>query len=144
MLPFVRASLGLAFTSLLVGCGSGHAAGPDPATEPPPPVSIVNSTVVVADCPDAQRMNARQAQREIRDLVQPCSKVPGGAAHFSATLLPNGRIKLASPAGDRTEGVVPTCVLTNPLVHHVRLSSACKLDVELEERKLGEAAPPAP
>lgn len=144
MMPLLRASHPFALTALvLTGCAS-RAGGADVAQPEPLPVSIVSSTVVVAACPDAKRMNARQAQREIRDLVQPCSKVPGGAAHFSATLLPNGRISLASPEGDKTEGVVPTCVLTNPLVHHVRLSAACKLDVALEERTLGSRGEPAP
>ena len=76
----------------------------------------------------------RTAQDAIQKLVGPCAKVPGGKAHFSATLLPGGKIELASPSGDPAEGVVPTCVLQNRLVHRVPLKNACALDVQLDER----------
>ncbi len=106
-----------------------------------PPVSSVSATVVVARCPDAKTMNNRAAQSAIHRLVDPCAAVPGGKAHFSATLLPGGRIELASPSGDPAEGVVPTCVLRNNLLHQVYLKKPCTFDVQLEERA---AAAPAP
>jgi len=116
------------------------------ASEPAgPSVSYVNATVVVARCPDAKTMNNRAAQNTIHRLVDPCAGVPGGKAHFSATLLPGGRIELASPAGDPAEGVVPTCVLRHNLLHQVYLKKPCTFDVQLEERAApGENPPTAP
>ncbi|MEZ4295550.1 MAG: hypothetical protein R3B70_11290 [Polyangiaceae bacterium] len=109
----------------------------DSAGDSPQAVATgVNATVIVAKCPDARRIKVRTAQATIQKLVDPCAKVPGGRAHFSATLLPGGRIELASPEGDPSEGVVPTCVLTNRLTHRVLLRSACTLDVQLDERTL--------
>jgi len=96
--------------------------------------SMVDAAVVVSQCPDQGRMNARLAQSAIRKLVEPCAGVPGGKAHFSAKLLPGGDIELASPEGDAAEGVVPTCVLKNRLRHKVLLKKACVFDVKLEER----------
>jgi hypothetical protein len=119
------------------------AAGPasealDP-TAAPSAISLVTSAVVMDACPDQKRIRNRQATQEIEELVGPCTKVPGGAAHFSATLLPGGRIALASPSGDRDDGVVPTCVLqqANQLRHRLRLTKPCKFDVKLEERVAG-------
>ncbi len=103
----------------------------------------INATVIVSKCPDAGRVNIRTAQDAIQKLVGPCAKVPGGSAHFSAKLLPGGRIELASPEGDPTEGVVPTCVLKNRLVHRVLLKSACTLDVTLDERTVVVGRPEA-
>jgi hypothetical protein len=138
--------IGLAVLATLaiapVGCGGQQKA---PAEENAPDLSIVDATVVVDSCPDAKTMNSKAAHAAINKLVAPCSKVPGGAAHFSATLVPGGRIKLAAPSGDPAEGVVPTCVLSNQLTHRVLLKQACKLDVKLEERKVGgSSAAPAP
>lgn len=137
-------------TAVLVGCSAsqppeppeppGHAHAP--AAEPSSSVSLVNAAVVVSSCPDAAKMNSRQAQISIEKLVSPCTHVPGGAAHFAATLLPGGRIELGSPAGDPAEGVVPTCVLKHRLQHTVLLRKPCIFDVRLDARPL--AGPPAP
>ena len=128
----------------LGGCASSAPpeVPPDPgasATSAPgrnPPVVLVDSAVVVDACPDASRMNAKAAQATIRKLVEPCSSVPGGKAHFSAILHRDGRIQLASPKGDPSRGVVPTCALEHKLVHQVTLSKPCELEVTLEERSL--------
>jgi hypothetical protein len=109
----------------------------------PATASGVNATVIVSKCPDASRINVRTAQDTINKLVGPCASVPGGRAHFSATLQPGGRIELASPEGDPAEGVVPTCVLKNRLVHKVPLKSPCALDVQLDERTVVIAPPEA-
>jgi hypothetical protein len=134
---------------VLVGLGAcwrtAAPAAEGPASEPvdpastPPAISLVTSAVVMDACPDQKRISNRQATREIEELVGPCKKVPGGAAHFSATLLPGGRVELASPSGDRDEGVVPTCVFqqANQLRHRLRLTKPCKFDVKLEERMAG-------
>lgn len=134
-----------AVASLAFGlAGAACSGNPPPATgaadsveagETEPTVATgVNATVIVNKCPDASRVNIRTAQEAIQRLVGPCAKVPGGSAHFSAKLMPGGRIELASPEGDPTEGVVPTCVLKNRLVHRVLLKSPCTLDVTLDER----------
>ena len=92
--------------------------------------------VVVEACPDSKRLDSKKANREIEELVGPCKKVPGGEAHFSATLLPGGRVELGSPAGNPEDGMVPTCVMqqARQLRHKLRLSKPCKFDVKLEQR----------
>lgn len=121
----------------MLGCGGKARSGAEAST--PPGVSMVSSSVVVEACPDSPKMNSKQAAREIEELVGPCTKVPGGAAHFSATLLPGGRVELASPSGDPAAGVVPTCLVQTlgQLKHKVQLTSPCKFDVKLEERAAG-------
>jgi hypothetical protein len=101
-------------------------------------MSLVTSMVVVEACPASRQLDRKAATREIEALVGPCQKVPGGAAHFSATLLPDGRVELASPAGDPAEGVVPTCVLESKAAfrHKLHLAQACRFDVKLEQRSV--------
>lgn len=128
----------------MIGCGP-KAAPPPPASPPPAEhkdsaISLVSSVVVVDACPDYKKLDSKSATREIDELVGPCKKVPGGAAHFSATLVPGGRVELAAPSGDDpSEGVVPTCLLQNinQLKHKLKLASACKFDVKLEGRLAG-------
>ena len=112
-------------------------AAPPPADAPSSdPISLVTSMVIVEACPDSHRLDTKLANREIDELVGPCKKIPGGNAHFSATLLPGGRVELASPSGDPGEGVVPTCIVQNAaqLKHKLKLAKACKFDVKLEQR----------
>ena len=116
---------------------------PKPAAEasfevPRTVTSMVNASAVIAACPDARKMSSKAAAEAINQLVEPCAQVPGGKAHFSATLEPGGKIGLASPEGKVAEGLVPTCVLSHGLNHHVLLSKPCTFDVLLEERKLGK------
>lgn len=133
---------------VIAACGpQAPAAEPEPenAKEPVPvsaPIGLMNASVVLGSCPDGPRMDSRSANVAIQKLVEPCSKVPGGAAHFSATLLPGGRIELASPSGDKAAGMVPTCVLQNQLRHRVLLSRPCEFDVALEERAMSAPVDP--
>ena len=127
-----------ALALLLIGCGGPRPPSADPRPAPPPdgsPVSMVTSSVIMDACPDAAQINTKQASKEIAELVSPCTQVPGGAAHFSATLLPNGRVVLGSPSGDPDEGVVPTCLVKNQaqLKHRLKLRVACRFDVKLEQ-----------
>jgi len=125
---------------VLAACGGGETKPGDGKDDDAPEVTFLNAVVIVESCPEARELDTRRANVAIRKLVAPCSKVPGGAAHFSATLLPGGRISLGSPTGgDPGEGVVPTCVVQGKLEHKVTLRKACKFDVQLEERKV--AAP---
>ena len=119
----------------LMACG--HPAAP--AKPPPPPgraIALVTSFVVLEACPNAKTLDTRRAQLEIEELVGPCTKVPGGAAHFSATLMPGGQVELASPSGDPEMGIVPTCLVQTQaqLRHKLRLAKPCKFDVRLEQR----------
>jgi hypothetical protein len=119
-------------------------ATPDPAGAGDVPhtiTSMVNASAVIGACPDARKMNAKTAAETINKLVEPCAEVPGGKAHFAATLLPGGKIELASPEGKVAEGVVPTCALSHGLTHRLLLTRPCTFDVQLEERKLGRPAP---
>ena len=111
--------------------GSGSATAPSSEVQ-----SLDTSSVTLDACPDSKQMSSKLASREVEELVGPCTSIPGGAAHFSATLLPNGRVELASPSGDRNLGVVPTCLVQsqNQLKHKLRLAHPCRVDVRLEER----------
>lgn len=140
--------LGLAVLALGGSLGLGACAGAKahPAEDavddvPKTTTSLVNASSTVSACPDSKSMNARAATNAINQLVEPCVAVPGGRAHFSATLLPGGKVELASPQGNTADGVVPTCVLRGGLRHKVQLRSACTFDVKLEERKVGSSAP---
>ena len=110
---------------------------PLPPTEPGREMSMVTSAVIVDACPDWKHIDSKRAGKEIEELVGPCIKVPGGAAHFSATLVPGGRVELASPTGDPGDGTVPTCVVqtARQLKHRIKLKSPCKLDVKLEDHR---------
>jgi hypothetical protein len=128
---------------LLAACAAKPAADAAAAPDDVPRTvtSMVNASAVLGACPDARKMNAKMAAEAMNRLVEPCAQVPGGKAHFAATLLPGGRIELASPEGKVADGVVPTCALSHGLSHRVLLARPCTFDVQLEERKLG---PPAP
>jgi hypothetical protein len=133
----VRGATRFLVVSMLFGCGPKSTPTTAATSEPPPaPISLVTSFVVIDACPESKKLDTKLATREIEELVGPCKKVPGGAAHFSATLLPGGRVELAAPSGDVADGVVPTCLLQQQtqLKHKIRLSSACKFDVKLEQR----------
>jgi hypothetical protein len=122
------------------------ACAPKPPAEPVADVprtvtSMVSASAIINACPDARRMNARTATDTINQLVEPCAQVPGGKAHFSAVLLPGGKIELAAPDGKVSEGVVPTCVLSHGLTHKVTLTKPCGFDIQLEERKLPGKTP---
>lgn len=126
----------------LAACSSPAKPPADPKPTDPPPdpaISLVTSMVVIDACPDSKRIDPKAANREIDELVGPCKKVPGGAAHFAAILLPGGSVELASPSGDRSDGVVPTCVLQQQkqLKHKLKLTKPCKFDVKLEQRLSG-------
>jgi hypothetical protein len=130
----------LVVCGLAFGCGSKATtpppADPKPADPQDSAISLVTSVVVIDACPDSKKLDSKSANREIQELVGPCKKVPGGAAHFSAILLPGGQVELASPSGDVNEGIVPTCVMQQQkqLRHKLRLTKACKFDVKLEQR----------
>jgi hypothetical protein len=134
------AALALGGSLGLAACGGAKSA-PAEEVDARAPNTLVNATSVVSACPDSKRMNTRDGSNAINRLVEPCVAVPGGRAHFSATLLPGGKIELASPEGNTADGVVPTCVLHSGLRHKVQLRSPCTFDVQLEERKVSGAAP---
>ena len=120
---------------LAAACG-GAQAGADGDEVPHVSTSLVNASAVVNVCPDGKRMNAKLAADAIQQLVKPCAAVPGGKAHFMATLQPGGKIELTGPDGNPSDGVVPTCVLSHGLKHTVLLKKPCRFDVQLEERKV--------
>ena len=98
-----------------------------------PTVSVVNTSVVFKDCPDAATLSPKAAEAAVKRFVDSCRKVPTGAAHFQVTLLPGGRVEFASPEGDTEGGLVPTCVVNRQPSHRLALQKACKLDVQLDE-----------
>jgi hypothetical protein len=138
-----RLALPIACSLVLAAACGGAQSGDDSAVSgelPSTRTSLVNATAVVSACPGMQRQSAKLATDAIQKLVAPCGAVPGGRAHFSATLLPGGKIELAAPDGDPTDGVVPTCVLQRGLAHKALLKRPCRFDVQLEERKLEAGA----
>ena len=104
-----------------------------------PTVAQVATSFVVQKCPDAPKMNSRKAETALRQMLSPCDSVPGGSVHFAATLMPGGRIELASAPGEPRDGVVPICVLKHTLTHPVSLERPCTFDVRLEASR---RAPP--
>jgi hypothetical protein len=135
----------LAALLAVAACSSSKpAAETPPAEDAPAPLALMNVSVVATTCPQVTKHNARMAENAIRKLVEPCDKVPGGGARFTATMLPGGRIELGSAEGDPTEGTVPTCVVKNQLTHKIQLRKECVFRVELEERPVTPAAPATP
>jgi len=98
-----------------------------------PPIGMVDAAIMFTDCGVVSNMNAKLAQKTMRQLVEACTEVPGGIAQFSATLLVDGRIELA--AADGGVGTVPTCVLHHELKHKVVVRKPCTMQVQITERK---------
>jgi hypothetical protein len=107
-----------------------------PNTEAPPgrAAQIVNATIMTNGCQKLGTTSAQLAERAMYDLVEDCRSVPGGNAHFGATLEPGGRIEITSVRG--YADVVPICVLKHSLVHKVPLAKPCRLDVKIEETRV--------
>jgi hypothetical protein len=132
-------AIGVAVACILCGCVHRSAApGVAPAHEADPgqQVALLHTEFVVSSCPDAKKMDSRAANAAMRKLVEPCAKVPGKAVRFQATLVPGGQIELASPTGERAEGIVPLCAVKNKLTHSLVLKERCTFDVLLEERTI--------
>jgi hypothetical protein len=107
----------------------------------PPPVELVDATILLTDCGTVSNVSAKQAEKTMRQLVEACSEVPGGTAQFTATLLPGGRVELTTP--DAGLQMVPTCVLSHALTHRVVLKRACSMQVQMSERKAATMALPS-
>jgi hypothetical protein len=129
---------------LFGGCAHRRAgAGAEPGKEAAgQQVMLTHTSFVIAGCPDSTKMDSRAADAAMRKMVEPCAKVPGKAVRFQATLVPGGRIEIASETGERAEGVVPICVVKNKLTHPVVLKERCTFTVTLEERDV--SAPTSP
>jgi hypothetical protein len=116
--------------------GAAPAPAPAPSAEPDdlPPVGFGDATIIFTDCGKVSNMNAKLAQKTMRRLVEACNEVPGGTAQFTATLLPDGHIELATSA-DGGLGTVPVCVLHHELKHNVVVSKPCTMQVQMTEKK---------
>jgi len=95
-------------------------------------VASGSTSYVVEDCPDAKKMDANAAEAAMRKLTEPCHSVNAPAADFLATLVPGGRIEIASRGKDGAEGVIPICIVKNRLTHSVILKQRCTFNVKLE------------
>ena len=119
----------------LSACGTKRAAAPPPALPPPPPAQpkarAVSAIVLMNRCADMGPANAKLAEGAMYQLVEGCSTIAGGTAHFAATLHPGGRIELGPVPGQPE--TIPICVLKHALTHKVALQKPCTLDVRLEE-----------
>jgi hypothetical protein len=104
-------------------------------------VASGSTSFVVEDCPDAKKMDAKAAEAAMRKLTEPCHDVNAPAAEFLATLVPGGRVEIASRGKDSAEGVVPICVVKNRLTHSVVLKQRCSFVIKLEPA--GTVAPAA-
>ena len=141
--------LGFALTASCARTKPPEAVTPTPTStsKPEPTVAQIVTSFVVQKCPDSPKMNSRKAETALRQMLSPCDHVPGGSVHFAATLMPGGRIELASAPGAPTEGVVPICVLKHTLTHPVSLERPCTFDVRLEASRRapppGDAGPSA-
>jgi hypothetical protein len=131
---------------LLASCAR-RAAHPPTEAKPSPPASSGGSAVasggtsfVIEDCPDAKKMDAKAAEAAMRKLTEPCHAINAPAADFLATLVPGGRIEIASRGKDSAEGVIPICVVKNRLTHAVALKQRCTFNVKLEPAAAAPAA----
>jgi hypothetical protein len=109
-----------------------EAKSPPPASGAGPSVASGSTSFVVEDCPDAKKMDAKAAETAMRKLIEPCHTVNAPAADFLATLVPGGRIEIASRGKDGAEGVIPVCIVKNRLTHSVALKQRCTFNVKLE------------
>jgi hypothetical protein len=132
----IWASIGIALTASCAKTRPPEAVTPNQA----PTVAQIVTSFVVQKCPDAPKMNAQKAETALRQMLSSCDSVPGGSVHFAATLMPGGRIELASAPGEPRDGVVPLCVLKHTLTHPVPLERPCTFDVRLEASR---RAPPS-
>lgn len=96
-------------------------------------IGSIDATIMFTDCGVVSNMNAQVAQKTMRQLVEACNEVPGGTAQFTATLLVDGRIELATADGGT--GTVPICVLRHELKHKVVVKKPCIMQVKMSERK---------
>jgi hypothetical protein len=126
--------------ALTASCARSKPPEPVTAAKQGPAVIELVTSFVVQKCPDAPKMNSHKAETALRQMLAPCDKVPGGSAHFAATLMPGGRIELAAASGEPTDGVVPLCVLKHTLTHPVSLEKPCTFDVRLEASRRVQSA----
>jgi hypothetical protein len=103
-----------------------------PSTASGPSIASAGTSFVVEDCPDAKKMDSKGVEAAMRKLTEPCHAVNAPAADFLATLVPGGRIELASRGKDGADGVIPMCVVKNSLTHSVALKQRCTFNVKLE------------
>ena len=111
----------------LAACGGAEA-------NAPPSVHEVSAIVALEQCNGLAKQEARHAKEAMDHLVDGCRTVPHGHAHFTVVLHPGGALQFADAdpsAGGR--GEIPICAVSQKLVHSVRLSAPCKMDVRLEE-----------
>jgi hypothetical protein len=143
-MPVVRAaaSVRLATLAALASCGPSEPARSAGAPQAARSATIVNATIVTNGCQNLGAASARLAERAMYDLVEGCAAVPGGTTRFHATLQPGGRIEIV--AGPGQPEVIPICVVKHSLLHKVRLSEPCGLDVKLEETTLAVARDAGP
>jgi hypothetical protein len=109
-----------------------EAKSPAPASGTGPSVASGGTSFVVEDCPDAKKIDSKAIEAAMRRLTEPCHDVETPAADFLATLVPGGRIEIASHEKDGAEGVIPICVVKNRLTHSVALKQRCTFNVKLE------------
>jgi len=125
------------FVILPLACAKGpepKAAAPAPSAAPAttgPRVAVVEGSVMLKECP--AKLDKKQAEKTMNDLVGGCDKVPGGTASFHATLHPAGRVEISAPDGS-DQGTVPICVVKQTLKHKLFLTKPCTLAVQIEEK----------
>jgi hypothetical protein len=131
---------GLLAAVLVVACGGGGDKKPaaSPATTASaapsrPKVAVVEGSVMLKECP--AKLDKKQAEKTMNDLVSGCDTVPGGTATFQATLEPGGSIEIRAPDGS-DQGTVPICVLKNTRKHKLFLAKPCTLAVQIEEKSV--------
>ncbi len=119
--------------------GTGKARATPPPADPERPTAVVTSSIVLDQCAPAKQVDPVKAGKEIETMVARCKSIPGGRAHFSATLMPDGQVQLGDPEGNPAAGMIPTCLLQakGALKHKLRMPQPCKFDVRLEESTNG-------
>jgi len=136
----------IAFASLalVAGCASSPPQGSVLPRPSGPSAQLVNAVVLTNGCQSLGTQSAVLAESAMSSLVEGCASVPGGSMQFHATLLPGGRIEISAAPGQPE--VVPICILKHALVHRVRLTKPCPLDVKIEQTSVPmnpHASPPS-
>jgi hypothetical protein len=96
-----------------------------------PPIEATGVVILANHCGRLSKEASRATEETLSQLTKPCNTVLKEPLTFRVVLEPSGNIGFAR-ASDAGSEEIPLCVVSQKLRHHVRLKSACNLDVRFE------------
>jgi hypothetical protein len=117
-----------------IGCASGSSSSS--ASEPP--IEATGVIILANHCGHLSKEASRATEETLSQLTKPCNTVLKEPLTFRVVLDPSGSIGFAR-AADAGSDEIPLCVVTQKLQHHVRLKSACVIDVRFEPMSIAPA-----